>query len=106
MPYRTNALCSEKRYDRYLTESGPISPTRMLNLVTMNYSLNSLLFVAHRQELNSKGVRLAISLVKWLHLPYAIVVMINGLEDDLGTIMLIQGEAMGVVMAKPLACGR
>ncbi len=49
----------------------------------------------------AKGVRLAISSVKWLHLPYAIVVRMNGLEDDLGTIMLIQGEAMGVAMPKP-----
>ncbi len=49
----------------------------------------------------AKGVRLAISLVKWLHLPYVIVVRMNGLEDDLGTIMFIQGEAMGVVVPKP-----
>ncbi len=48
-----------------------------------------------------KGVPLVISLVKWLHLPYAIVVRMNVLENDLGTIMLIQGEAMGVVMLKP-----
>ncbi len=47
------------------------------------------------------GIRLAISLVKWLHLSYATVVRMNGLEDNLGTILLIQGEAIGVVMPKP-----
>ncbi len=31
----------------------------------------------------AKGVHLAISLVKWLHLPYAIVVRTKGLEDDM-----------------------
>ncbi len=77
---------------------------RILNLAPMKrrfvHSIRCSLLHIDKSSI-TKGVRLAISLVKWLHLPYAIVVRMNGLEDDLVTVLLVQGEAMGVVMPKP-----